>query len=59
MKLSGRVWSGEAGWGCASSVGAAGVMVSKSLLGKAYWREDGRILGGTRLPRNLIMGTRC
>ena len=36
MKLSGRVWSGEAGCGCASSAGAAGVIVSRDLLSNIY-----------------------
>ncbi len=29
MKLSGREWEGEAGWGAGSVVGAAGVIVSE------------------------------
>ena len=59
MKLSGRVWEGEAGCGVASSAGAAGVIVSGNLLSNVYEGNMGRILGGTRLPKNLIMGTRC
>ena len=36
MKLSGRVWEGEAGCGVASSAGAAGVMVSRNLSSNVY-----------------------
>lgn len=43
MKLSGKEWEGEAGWGAGSLAGAAGVIV----------------FGGTRLPRNLIRGVRA
>ena len=39
-----EVWEGEAGCGCASSAGAAGVMVSKNLLSNVYGGNRGAYL---------------
>lgn len=64
MKLSGREWEGEAGWGAGSPTGAAGVIVSEGqgsslsvVVGWDCGRGGGRrrrvgSLGGIRLPRN-------
>lgn len=65
MKLSGSEWEGEAGWGAGSWAGAAGEIVSGGCLldrsGGAGEGEGwgGKVLGGIRLPRKLIMGARA
>ena len=46
MKLSGREWEGEAGWGVGSWAGAAGVIVSE-VVGVSRGRlSSGEVIGG-------------
>lgn len=47
MKLSGKEWEGEAGWGAGSSAGAAGVIVSEVVDDVSGGRlSSGEVVGG-------------